>query len=121
MFTEDVTMDILNFVGLPFTKEISNYINSHTNSDKTKIVRNKVTHKLEHKINPYSTARNSTATAFAWREKLGFENILKIQNACKEPMNKLGYVLYDKEEDVRGSSQLPILNNLEEIWPFSTP
>merc|ERR1719400_1071297 len=95
MFTEDVTID------------------SHTNSDKKKIVRNKKTHKLEHKSNPYGTTKNSTATAFAWREKLSFENIRKIQSACKEPMAKLGYKLYESEDEVT-SSTLPLSNNLDE-------
>jgi len=120
MFTEDTTMDLLDFIGLPFTQEISSYIDSHTNSDKVKIVRNKKTHKLEHKSNPYGTARNSTATAFAWREKLSFENIRKIQSACEEPMRKLGYTLYQKEEEV-SSPTLPLNNDLEKIWPFATP
>ena len=120
MFTEDVTIDLLDFLDLPFTEEISAYIDSHTNSDKKKIVRNKKTHKLEHKNNPYGTTKNSTATAFAWREKLSFENIRKIQSACKEPMAKLGYKLYESEEEVT-SSTLPLSNNLDEIWPFQSP
>ena len=120
MFTEDVTIDLLDFLDLPFTEEISAYIDSHTNSDKKKIVRNKKTHKLEHKNNPYGTTKNSTATAFAWREKLSFENIRKIQSACKEPMAKLGYKLYESEDEVTSSS-LPLSNNLDEIWPFQSP
>jgi len=120
MFTEDVTIDLLDFLDLPFTEEISAYIDSHTNSDKKKIVRNKKTHKLEHKNNPYGTTKNSTATAFAWREKLSFENIRKIQSACKEPMAKLGYKLYESEDEVT-SSTLPLSNNLDEIWPFQSP
>lgn len=120
MFTEDITMDLLDFLGLPFTEEISTYINSHTNKDKTKVVRNKKTHKLEHKSNPYSTSRNSTATAFAWREKLSFDNIRNIQSACREPMKRLGYTFYENEDEI-SSSNLPLLNNLDEIWPFETP
>ena len=120
MFTEDVTIDLLDFLDLPFTEEISAYIDSHTNSDKKKIVRNKKTHKLEHKNNPYGTTKNSTATAFAWREKLSFENIRKIQSACKEPMAKLGYKMYESEDEVT-SSTLPLSNNLDEIWPFQSP
>ena len=120
MFTEDVTIDLLDFLDLPFTEQISAYIDSHTNSDKKKIVRNKKTHKLEHKNNPYGTTKNSTATAFAWREKLSFENIRKIQSACKEPMAKLGYKLYESEDEVT-SSTLPLSNNLDEIWPFQSP
>ena len=120
MFTEDITIDLLDFLGLPFTEEISSYINSHTNKDKSKVVRNKMTHKLEHKSSPYSTSRNSTATAFAWREKLSFDNIRKIQSACREPMKRLGYAFYENEEEVK-SSNLPLLNNLDEIWPFESP
>ena len=117
MFTEDVTMDLLDFLGLPFTQELSSYIDSHTNKEKTKVVRNKNTHKMERLVNPYSTARNSTATAFAWRQKLTFDKIRSIQSACKQPMEKLGYKLYNTEEEVL-SAELPLTSSLEKIWPF---
>jgi hypothetical protein len=42
-------------------------------------------------VNPYSTVRNSKATAFAWKSKLDFESLQHIQSHCTEPMQRLGY------------------------------
>ena len=117
MYPEDVVSDMMDFLDLPMIEEIDKYIATHTSSDKLKTVRNKKTHKIEHKKNPYGTARNSTATAFAWREKLSFDHIKSIQTACKGPMNKLGYQILKKPQDVKNPN-LPIDSNLETIWPF---
>ena len=107
MYPEDVVSDMMDFLDLPMIEEIDKYIATHTSSDKLKTVRNKKTHKIEHKKNPYGTARNSTATAFAWREKLSFDHIKSIQTACKGPMNKLGYQILKKPQDVKNPN-LPI-------------
>ena len=117
MYPEDVVADMMDFLDLPMIEELSSYIETHTGSEKLKVVRNKKTHKLEHKKNPYGTSRNSTATAYAWREKLSFDHIQKIQNACQAPMNKLGYRLLKKPEETK-SIKLPLDSNLDTIWPF---
>ena len=108
---------MMDFLELPMIEELSNYIETHTGAEKLKVVRNKKTHKLEHKKNPYGTSRNSTATAYAWREKLSFDHIETIQEACRAPMNKLGYQLLNKPEETK-NIKLPLDSNLETIWPF---
>ena len=111
-------MDLLDFLGLPFTQELSSYIDTHTNKDQVKTVRNKWTHRVEKKKSPYSTSRNSTATAFAWRQKLSFDKIRNIQSSCKEPMQRLGYTLYHSLKDT-DSEDLPLVTNMDKIWPFT--
>ena len=117
MFPEDTSMDMLDFLDLPYTEGIAEYIETHTSKEKLKVVKNKRTKKLEQKKNPYGTAKNSSATAFAWRQKLGFKKTLTIQEACQVPMKKLGYKLLLREEDMR-SQDLPIEKTAEEVWPF---
>lgn len=117
MYPEDVVSDMMDFLDLPMIEELDNYIATHTSSEKLKTVRNKKTHKIEHKKNPYGTTKNSTATAFAWRDKLSFDHIKQIQKACFGPMKKLGYQLLKKPEDVKNIN-LPLDSNLETIWPF---
>eukprot|EP00092_Neocalanus_flemingeri_P025067 GFUD01027183.1.p1 GENE.GFUD01027183.1~~GFUD01027183.1.p1 ORF type:complete len:525 (+),score=91.97 GFUD01027183.1:151-1725(+) len=117
MYPEDTSMDMLDFLDLPYTDGIAEYIETHTSKEKMKIVKNKKTRKMEQKKNPYGTARNSSATAFAWRDKLGFQKTREIQEACLEPMEKLGYKLMLSEEDMR-SQDLPIEKTADQVWPF---
>ena len=107
---------MLDFLDLPFTEGIAHYIQTHTAKEKLKVVRNKKTKKVEKHKDTYGTARNSSATAFAWRENLGFHETEKIQEACLVPMEKLGYKLVINEEGMR-SEDLPIEKTAEEVWP----
>ena len=72
------------------TAKVSEYIDTHT-----KVTVNKK------KVPAYGTKRDSEATAFAWRDKLSFDNIQTIQKTCKEAMKKLGYMMYVTKEDVK--------------------
>jgi len=117
MFPEDTSMDMLDFLDLPYTDGISDFIVTHTSKEKLKVVKNKKTHKMQRKKNPYGTAKNSSATAFAWREKLSFQKTVNIQEACQVPMEKLGYKLVLNEEGM-SSEDLPIEKTAEEVWPF---
>jgi len=116
MSPEDTSKAMLNFLDLPYTEGIADYIETHTSKEKLKIVKNKKTKKLERQKDTYGTARNSSATAFAWRENLGFDETEKIQEACQVPMGKLGYKLVLNEEAMR-SEDLPIEKTADEVWP----
>jgi len=116
MFPEETARSMLDFLDLPFTEGIAHYIETHTSKEKLKVVKNKKTKKIERHKDTYGTARNSTATAFAWRENLGFPETEKIQEACLVPMEKLGYKLVLDEESMR-SEDLPIEKTAEEVWP----
>jgi len=117
MFPEDTSMNMLDFLDLPYTDGIADFIATHTSKEKLKVVKNKKTHKMQRKKNPYGTAKNSSATAFAWREKLSFQKTISIQEACQVPMEKLGYKLVLNEEGMT-SEDLPIEKTVEEVWPF---
>ena len=58
---------------------IDKYIKEHTE-----------TNKVETAI--YGTKRNSKDVAFEWRNKLSDKDITNVQEMCKEPMKKLGYI-----------------------------
>eukprot|EP00092_Neocalanus_flemingeri_P003538 GFUD01003795.1.p1 GENE.GFUD01003795.1~~GFUD01003795.1.p1 ORF type:complete len:511 (+),score=108.02 GFUD01003795.1:67-1599(+) len=121
---EDLSMEpevearkIMNFLNLPWTGAMASFIASHTSKEKLKKVRNKKTKKVESKYDPYGTSRNSTATAFAWREKLPFVRIDAIQSACSDPMDLLGYKLIKKKKELE-MWDLPIKKTAQEVWPF---
>lgn len=116
MMPEDTTRDLLKFLDLPWTKTMSTYIDTHTSKEKMRMVRNKVTKKLERRKDTYGTAKNSTATAFAWLQKLSFAFTSEIQSACQEPMQRLGYRLLASEEDML-AQDLPLEKTAEEVWP----
>ena len=88
----NVTKDILQFLNLPMTAKVSEFIDTHT-----KVKENKK------KVKAYGTIRDSEATAFAWRDKLGFDDIKNIQETCSKAMEKLGYVIYNNKEDIKKS------------------
>jgi len=117
LMPEETTRAMLEFLDLPWTQAISAYIDTHTSKEKLRMVRNRVTKKLERRKDTYGTAKNSTATAFAWRTKLTFRNTTDIQNDCWEPMERLGYRLMDTPEDLR-SQNLPLDKTAEEVWTF---
>jgi len=99
---EETTQEMLKFLDLEWSPAMDNYISTHTSRDKTKYVKNKKTNKVMKTNNIYGTTKNSTATAFAWVEKMPYSKIKYIEDACAEPMEELGYktVKNNKEVDV---------------------
>ena len=112
---EQITRDLLEFLDLPWTKTMSNYIDTHTSKEKMKMVRNKITKKLQRVKDTYGTAKNSTATAFAWMQKQNFTFTSEIQTACKEPMQRLGYKLMASQEEMM-AGEFPLEKTAEEVW-----
>ena len=49
--------------------------------------------------NPYSTNRNSKQTATAWKSKIDFKYLQRVQSACFKPMEKLGYRLINSQDE----------------------
>ena len=49
--------------------------------------------------NPYSTSRNSKLTTFAWKSKIDLQYLLRVQDLCYKPMQKLGYNLIRDQEE----------------------
>jgi len=122
---EDTTRQLLDFLDLPWHTVMDTYIDSHTSREKIKMVRNRFTKKLEPRKNTYGTTKNSTATAFAWKQKLGLARTIEIQDICSEPMERLGYRLLDTEEELQ-DQELPLDKTAREVWsttnsPFTSP
>merc|ERR1712080_699266 len=115
LMPEETTRHLLDFLDLPWTEAISAYIETHTSQEKLRMVRNRVTKKLERRKDTYGTAKNSTATAFAWRTNLTFPNITAIQRACSGPMERLGYRLVSRPRELR-TQELPLDKTAEEVW-----
>ena len=108
---------LLNFMGLPWNERIEKYILTHTIKEDLKIVTNKETQVNERRHDPYGTSRNSSAVAFAWRQKMPMSNISVIQTLCREAMNILGYRIIQSEEELKQNLQLPLTKTAREVWP----
>lgn len=77
-----VTADILKFYGLPFDRNVRDFLESHTTSDIGNI---------------YSTYRNSKSTAFRWINELTLEEVDSIQASCSKAMYLWGYKRMETE------------------------
>ena len=107
---ENIVRKILAFLDLPWIERMEEYIATHTVQDNLKI------DKETKNVDPYSTSRNSSAVAFAWRKSLAMSNISAIQSVCKEPMNHLGYKLINSADDL---NSLPLEKTAREVWPMA--
>ena len=105
LMPEKITRRLLDFLDLPWTEAMSHYIDTHTSPKK-----------LARRKDTYGTAKNSTATAFAWRQKLGLERTLEIQGECRGPMERLGYRLMHNKKEL-AMQDLPLDKTAEEVWP----
>ena len=118
---EDLSMDpittttnILTFLQLQFTRDIQQYIETHSHAQETPAW--KRSHgKKNSEEDPYGTIRDSSATAFAWMKSLPLQDILQIQQVCREPMEKLGYTFKKEETDLK-SLKYPLEKTAEEVW-----
>ncbi|CAK8684180.1 unnamed protein product [Clavelina lepadiformis] len=74
----DAAKAVYDFVGLNFEPGVKTWIKKNTeNSPKNS--------------NPFSTSRNSSEAMSRWRKHLKFEEMLEIQEECKEVMKILNY------------------------------
>ncbi|CAL4079183.1 unnamed protein product, partial [Meganyctiphanes norvegica] len=61
----------------------------------------------------YSTIRNTSQHHHAWRRHLGFDEVLNIQEECKEVLDGLGYSIYNTssqymDPDINPVNSLPL-------------
>ena len=54
----------------------------------------------------WSTRRNSTATAEAWRKKINWQDLLLIQTTCSKVMSLLGYTTVNTAAELKASISL---------------
>ena len=107
---------VFNFLGLQKTMNIEKYIEEHTFSK-----REDEDHPEDHqdrkkvKRSPFSTKKDSKATAFAWKQELTFEDTLKIQRVCSKPMKAFGYKSFSKSDELKSKE----INSLSSVRGLS--
>ncbi|XP_070376949.1 uncharacterized protein [Dermacentor albipictus] len=86
---EDLAMDPLNVtvnlydkLGMPFTAFVKKFIESHTSERNVKVRRN-----------PYATSRNSKDMVDAWKRRIKPSHARRINWACRRVIKRLGYEL----------------------------
>lgn len=96
--------DLYAFLDLPYTAQVASTVveltiwSSYLAPQDT----------LEH---PFSTQKNATATAMAWRNRLPFEKVQEIQQECEEVLRAYGYWLFTSRgeyEDLATPAVLPL-------------
>lgn len=64
------------------------------------------------------TAKNSTATVFAWRQELALKRTLETQRRCSGPMRRLGYSLIHSQREL-DKKEVPIAKSATEVWRWT--
>ena len=112
---EDMTLqpyraakDILRFLRLPWHSHIRSFLNSHLQPQLIKIE--------ENFFNTYR--RNSREVAFAWRDKLDFEQVREIQNVCQASMDILGYHPFQTKLEITDKDVKVLVTERQNVWPF---
>lgn len=75
---------------LDFSAGVMDFLSTHTAVNDTKVLRN-----------PYSTFRQSSATAFRWTKRLSWDRVKEIQAACAPILKRLGYEVFRNEKEVK--------------------
>lgn len=110
------TRTMLDFLDLPWVESISSFLQSHTSKDTAKVYVNKMANRIERRRNAYGTARNSKATAIAWKKEFGFDSVMDVQDKCGTFMDLMGYTKIIEEKELE-TEELPLVKTAEEVWP----
>ena len=91
------TREIFDFVGLNITDSVVSWLKNSTSS--------------LHEDNlwiwvPQGLSRNPMSVLNHWRKNLPFEQVELIQKLCHPALKKLGYEIYDSEEELRNLKKL---------------
>ncbi|KAL1475483.1 hypothetical protein MTO96_037261 [Rhipicephalus appendiculatus] len=86
---EELALDTLNItrkmhdaLGIPFTKFVRQFIESHTSEESVKV-----------QGNAYATSVNSKHVVNEWKRKIKHEHSLRVNMACWRVIIRLGYEL----------------------------
>ena len=82
----DVSKKLFHFLGYEVHPAIVQFLNTHTKS----------THSRNYKYNTY---RITKSVPYHWREDLTFDEVVRIQDACKQAMKLWGYKLAQNETE----------------------
>ena len=136
---EDLSVDpfgttdkLFRFLDIAPNKLIEKFLEQHTQTTRNAEISTLATNKIDttakddksqqdksqqDKSLPYSTSRDSKATAFKWKKKMKSKDILKVQRACKKPMRILGYNPMTNIVGNRDDEDFPlIVKSSEELW-----
>ncbi|KAL1443647.1 hypothetical protein MTO96_030229 [Rhipicephalus appendiculatus] len=80
--TLNVTSEMYDALGLPFTESVREFIESHTHETNITVQRH-----------PYATSKSSADVANAWKQKIKPEDALRINKDCRRVIKRLGYEL----------------------------
>lgn len=117
-FPYETVDKILEFLDLPPSPVVEDYIRIHTSTERKVKRFNPKAKKVTKTVNPYGTFRVSKTTAFAWREKVDINYIHRIQTECEVPMRTLGYNNVHNTTE-RDNFEFPVVVKTdEEVWPF---
>ncbi|KAH7976632.1 hypothetical protein HPB52_017048 [Rhipicephalus sanguineus] len=75
---------------LDFSAGVMDFLGTHTAVNDTKVLRN-----------PYSTFRQSSATAFRWTKRLSWDRVKEIQATCAPILKRLGYEVFRNEKELK--------------------
>ena len=79
---------ILNFLDLPWVKNLEKYLTLHTKQDNSK-------------RRAHDTTRNSTAAVLLWTNKMQRDKVSLVQNACGDLMTHMAYKQVNMSKDVQ--------------------
>ncbi|KAH8029545.1 hypothetical protein HPB51_001270 [Rhipicephalus microplus] len=75
---------------LDFSAGVTDFLRTHTVANDTKVLQN-----------PYSTFRQSGATAFRWAKKLSWDRVKGIQAACSPILKRLAYKVFRSDIELK--------------------
>lgn len=89
--TQKEAEKLYNFVGLNFSPQVQQFIDTHTNATKEEWKTKEL----------YGTVRDSWKVPKAWKEKLNVTDLQKANEKCEYVFDKLGYERIEVEEWLR--------------------
>jgi len=92
---EKIARLVMSFLDLPWTESMAKFFASHTSQEQYLLGRNKSLVK-----DSFSTVKNSSATAMAWKEQMPLQKVREVEKACTQPFEELGYVNVNSREDI---------------------
>lgn len=101
----DVASQIVKFLGLPSVPDqTKKFLKSHTNF-RGNPTRMSHAEGLDY---PYTTIRNSSATAMSWRKEMPFTAVRMIQKHCKHFLSAFGFHSYKSSTSLRYNADLNV-------------
>jgi len=112
---EPVTRGLLEFLDLPWSSGVEAFLKSHTTEEKV-YVHKAVNNMAQRRRSKYGTAKNSKATAIAWKKEFGWTRVKEVQEQCKDFMDVMGYREVVEEGELQ-NDHLLLDKTAQEVWP----